>query len=236
MPPLLDLGLIPFDRYLVVARTLAAARAAGEIPDFLLMAVHPPVITLGTQAKPTEFRWDEAALDAAGLQRVRIERGGATTYHGPDQQMLYPVRRLEMGEVHAFVRQLQEVVVLAAAAMGVAAFRREGYPGVWTEKGKLASLGIAVKRQVTLHGIALNCEQATSGGFEAIIPCGLTDVVMTDLASETGMTLSRFAVRGALATGWETVFGERVEMGSPDLFPAAIRDLLVPVPTGNWHG
>ncbi|HYE79293.1 MAG TPA: lipoyl(octanoyl) transferase LipB, partial [bacterium] len=168
----------------------------------------------------------EAERDAAGLPVVRIERGGATTYHGPDQQMLYPVLQVELGQLHGFVGGLQEAVVQGCAALGVAAFKREEFPGVWTGKGKIASLGLAVKRKVTLHGMALNCDPCASGGFDAIVPCGLEGVTMTHLAAETGFPYPRVAVRAALAAGWEMAFRTRVISGELDLIPP---DLL-PIP------
>lgn len=216
----IDLGELPYPDYLSLGRALCVARADGRIPDLLLFATHPPVITLGLQSQPDELLWDESQRDVAGLPVIPIERGGATTYHGPDQEMLYPVLGLELGALHQFVANLQGAVVAGCAALGVTAFKREGYPGVWTDKGKLASLGLAIKRKVTLHGIALNCVPCASGGFEAIIPCGLQDITMTSLAQETGFPYPRVAIRAALASGWEMAFGTRVESGSRDLIPA----------------
>ena len=216
----LNLGALPYPDYLALARALVDARATGEIPDLLCFATHPPVITLGLASQPDEI------LQAGQIEIVQIERGGHTTYHGPDQQMLYPVVQLELGDLHGFVRRLQEVVALGCAALGATAFRRDGYPGVWTDKGKLASIGLALKKRVTLHGMALNCDQPASGGFDAIIPCGLSEITMTSLADETGYLCSRFAVRSALCAAWEAVYGERVVMADAELFPPALRPLL----------
>lgn len=233
MPVALDLGLLPYSRYQQLLPLLTEARRQNLLPDLLLFAVHPPVITLGRQSQPDEIRWNAEQLEAAELPLVEVGRGGHTTYHGPDQQMLYPVVRLELGRLHPFLAAIHEALALTASALGVTAWRRDGFPGLWTARGKLASIGLAVQGGVTTHGIALNCEPATSGGFEAIVPCGIPEIVMTDLQTETGQTLSRFAVRSALATTWELAHGTRVEAGSFDLLPPAAQAMLAQEAVGR---
>jgi len=222
----IDLGMVSYRNYLAFGRALCNARAQGQIPDLLLFATHPPVITTAHHSEAKEIRWSEERLANADFTVVPVERGGHTTYHGPDQQMCYPVVHLELKELHSFVSDIHEALSMTAAMMGIDAHKREGFPGIWTERGKLASIGLAMKRQVTLHGIALNCTPATSGGFEAIIPCGLPGVVMTDLQTETGQTIGRFGVRSALATAWETAHVRRLDSASKHDLPEHLTDLL----------
>jgi lipoate-protein ligase B len=228
MTPMLaiDLGLVPYRNYLDFGRALCHARAQGQIPDLLMFATHPPVITTAHHSEPREIRWTQEQIANADFTVEAVERGGHTTYHGPDQQMCYPVVRLELRELHSFVSDIHEALSMTAAMMGIDAHKREGFPGIWTNRGKLASIGLAMKRQVTLHGIALNCEPAASGGFEAIIPCGLPGVVMTDLQTETGQTIGRFGVRSALATAWEIAHVRRLDSASRFDLPDHLTELL----------
>lgn len=231
----IDLGLVPYRNYLAFGRALCNARAQGQIPDLLMFATHPPVITTAHHSEPLEIRWSEEQLAQAEFTIERVERGGHTTYHGPDQQMCYPVVQLELRELHRFVSDIHETLSMTAAMMGVNAHKREGFPGIWTERGKLASVGLAMKRQVTLHGIALNCEPATSGGFDAIVPCGLPGVTMTDLQTETGQTIGRFGIRSALATAWELAHIRRLDSASRFELPAHLTELLTPEPSEAIH-
>lgn len=184
-------------------KKLVARRQAGEIPDVLLLLEHPAVITLGRNARRENLLWDEAALRQGGIEVAECDRGGDVTFHGPGQLVGYPIfdlracarpaflpprsGRLELGPVD-FVRSLEEVLIRAAAAAGVACQRLPGLTGVWTQaqpERKLAAMGIHVARGVTSHGFALNVNNDLTG-FDCIIPCGIRDRGVTSLARESG--------------------------------------------------
>lgn len=175
---------------------LVAARAAGEVPDTLLLLEHDAVLTLGRQADPANVLATDAELAARGIETIRVERGGEVTYHGPGQLVGYPIVRLADAGLllRPFVRALELAMVDTAGRYGVLAARREGYPGCWVDpegtRGlprKLGALGLRVERGVTYHGIALNVTTRLAD-FELIDPCGLTGIEVTSIGRELGWT------------------------------------------------
>ena len=174
-------------------RELHLARVEDEIPDTALLLEHDPVYTAG---KRTEA-W-ERPLPGAGVPEVLdVDRGGRITWHGPGQLTGYPIVKLaDPVDVVAYVRRLEDALIGACAAFGVAGTRVEGRSGVWIaadEKTgrptrKVAAIGIRVARAVTMHGFALNCD-CDLVSFAAIVPCGITDAGVTSLSTETGHTI-----------------------------------------------
>lgn len=156
-----------------------AARAVeGGAPDELLYIEHPPTITLGRGSSPQQMLASAAELADAGIAVVRTDRGGGATYHGPGQIVGYPIvdlRRRDLG-VRAYLRALEAALVTALRDAGVDAYPRPGLTGVWTASGKVAAIGVAVRRGVTRHGFALNVAPDL-GAFERIVPCGLPEPV-----------------------------------------------------------
>jgi lipoate-protein ligase B len=181
------------------ARQLAQVevRKTGDGEDTVFFVEHPHVITLGRSRQAL------ANVVAPGdVEVVEIERGGDVTYHGPGQLVAYPIVRLEEGErdLHRFLRNLEQAMIETLAAFEVAAGRVEGKTGVWTADAarKLASIGIACRRWVTFHGLALNVNTDLSY-FHRINPCGFEAGVMTTMAAELGRPVDLAAVRGVLA-------------------------------------
>ena len=118
-----------------------------------------------------------------------VERGGDVTWHGPGQLVGYPIvdlRRMRE-DLHWYLRSLEDALIDALESLGIPADRNPGYTGVWTAGRKIASMGVHVKRWVTLHGFALNVVNDLSG-FDLIVPCGIQQVVMTSVAEELGST------------------------------------------------
>jgi lipoyl(octanoyl) transferase len=186
------LGRITYPAAWARQHELVAARAAGEAPDTLLLLEHDPVLTLGRHADPSNVLAGEDALAERGIETIRVERGGEVTYHGPGQLVAYPIVRLADAGLllRPFVRALELAMADAAAAYGVPAARRDGYPGCWVDPDglegpprKLGALGLRVERGVTYHGIALNVTTRLAD-FELIEPCGLTGIEVTSIARE----------------------------------------------------
>jgi len=174
------------------ARQLALvdARQKGEAPDTLLVVEHDHVFTLGRRREA-----ESNVLEAGDVEVIGIERGGDVTYHGPGQIVAYPIVLLEDGErdLHGYLRNLEEAVIATCARFGLAADREPGKTGVWTTlpsgaRKKLCSMGIACRKWVTFHGLALNVTTDLSY-FARINPCGFEANVMTSLAqlAETDM-------------------------------------------------
>jgi lipoyl(octanoyl) transferase len=173
-------------------KSLVADRAAGRVPDQLLLLEHPAVLTLGRNADPDHVRADPATLAARGIAVERVERGGEVTYHGPGQLVAYPIVRLaDRGLlIRPFVRALEAALVATCAAHGVTAARRDGHPGCWCDPDgpqprKIGALGLRIERGVSYHGIALNVT-VDLRDFELIDPCGMPGVVSTSIARELG--------------------------------------------------
>lgn len=176
---LLRPGLVEYDEAWARQRELAAAVRADPSRAFLVLLRHPPVVTLGRNADASNV------IDGAGIPVRRVDRGGDVTYHGPGQIVGYPIlslRAVRLG-VRAYVERLEDALI--DALEGVKAFRRAGQVGVWTERGKIASIGVRVERGVTMHGFALNVSDDPAG-FARIHPCGMPGCAMTSVEREIG--------------------------------------------------
>jgi len=178
----LPLGRVEYGEALALQRSLHEARVRGEIPDTVLTVEHDPVVTIGRSGSEEELLVSEEALRGEGISFYRVERGGRITYHGPGQLVSYPIvdLRAQGGDVKSYVRTLEQAVIDLLGECGVEAARREGFPGVWVGTRKIASVGVAVKKWVTFHGLALNV-RVNPRHFEMIRPCGLSiEVVSLD--------------------------------------------------------
>jgi len=187
------LGRIGYGEALALQEKIAAQKAESlDAPDELLLLEHDSVFTIGRTNDQSSLR-DSAALPAP---LMAINRGGKATWHGPGQLVGYPLLDLRKrgADLHRYLRDLEEFLISLCSEFGVAASRREGFTGVWVGYKKIASLGVGVKRWISMHGFALNvC--GPLDGFEHIIPCGIKDVTMTSLEREgaVGATVNRVA-------------------------------------------
>jgi lipoyl(octanoyl) transferase len=211
------LGRVPYRRAWQLQHELVDARAAGEIPDQLLLVEHEPVLTLGRQSDPSFIRASATELRARGIDVVTVERGGEVTYHGPGQLVGYPIVKLaERGVLlRPFVRALEAAMISTADRYGVAAGRRDGYPGCWCEPHgahprKLGALGLRVERGVTYHGIALNVTTRLAD-FDLIDPCGLPDATVTSIAREAGWRAGKSEPSTASVEEAGGIFAERLD-------------------------
>ena len=181
------LGRISYSDALHLQETLVAERGtpAGESgkPDVLLLLEHEPVYTIGRTKDQSSLR-DVSALPHPVVQ---INRGGQATYHGPGQLVGYPILDLRKRgqDLHRYLRELEEGLIEGLAHFGIQGIRREGLTGVWVENRKIASIGVGVRRWISMHGFALNvCGDLTP--FTAITPCGIAGVEMTSIEREAG--------------------------------------------------
>lgn len=184
------LGFAPqFVDYLsawALQRETHARVVAGQSPATTLLLEHAAVYTAGKHTIATELPTD-------GTPVIETDRGGKITWHGPGQLVAYPIMRLPAPplDVVAHVRRLETALIATAAAFGVPAVRIDGRSGAWVaadERGpdrKLAAIGVRVAQQVTMHGLALNCDCELSWA-DPIIPCGITDAGVTSLSVELG--------------------------------------------------
>lgn len=177
------LGLITYERGLELQEQLVDGLAAAESGEHLLLLEHEPVYTMGRSRDDSSLRNEQQLPHPI----YRTNRGGQATYHGPGQLVGYPLLNLaERGkDLHRYLRFLEETLILVLAAYEVQGCRREGLTGVWVEDRKIASIGIGVRRWISMHGFALNVGEDLPG-FASITPCGISGVTMTSLSREAG--------------------------------------------------
>ncbi len=198
----LDLGRREYGEVWKLQQELVAARQADAIADTLVLVEHPDVITLGRRPS------SQANVVAPGdIPVFEIERGGDVTYHGPGQLVGYPILKLDDAErdLHAYLRNLEEALIGVCADLGLAGRRNPGWTGVWIGERKVASLGIAVRRWVTMHGFALNVATELAR-FASINPCGLDAAVMTSLGRELGRDVTLAEVKPLAIARLSSVF------------------------------
>lgn len=166
-------------------RELVAARSDGRAADTVLLLEHPAVYTAGKRTQPEDRPTD-------GTPVVEVDRGGRITWHGPGQLVGYPIIKLRPPmDVVGYVRVLEEALIAACADLGLATGRIAGRSGVWLPadefrpERKIAAIGVRITRGITMHGFALNCDPDL-GGFDRIVPCGLSDAGVTSLTAELG--------------------------------------------------
>jgi len=203
---LIDLGTCAYGDVWTTQLDMVAARQRGDIPDTLLFVEHPHVITAGRSTKKDNL------VDLGDTPLFEIERGGDATYHGPGQLVGYPILLLRDDErdLHVYLRNLEELLIRALARFDIVGTRKAGWTGVWNAAAerKLASIGIAVKRWVTMHGFALNVATDLRR-FAAINPCGLDAAVMGSMSGELGRTVDMPAVKDAVRDTFADVFDRR---------------------------
>lgn len=210
-------GIVPYDAANVAMHELAERRLAGDIPDSLILLEHPPVYTAGRRWRPEHIVWTEDAIRRAGAELRFIDRGGSLTFHGPGQLVGYPV--LDLGgkpDAMNYVRRLEEVVIRAAADMGVALHRSDVQTGVWSGERKVCAIGVRLMRaRVTLHGFALNCTTDLSW-YDAIVPCGLADEGVTSLSQLAGREVAVAEMALPILRHFERVFEVRLASNAPE--------------------
>ena len=208
------LGRVEYGDGLALQARLVEERRRGDIGDTILFLEHPPVITLGvkTRGRPTNIVASPEALAAEGVAVFETGRGGDITYHGPGQLVGYPILDLrpDRCDVHRYVRDLEEVVMLALREFGIEAGRVSGRTGVWVGppgcEEKIAAIGVRISRWITSHGFALNVATNLKH-FRLIVPCGIADRGVTSIERVLGRSVPMSDVEDAVARGFTNVFG-----------------------------
>ena len=203
------LGRIPYSDGLRLQESLVAATITGDAQNHLLLLEHEPVYTMGRNPDASSLR--EEPLLPHPVHRTN--RGGQATYHGPGQLVGYPVLDLALfgRDLHAYLRFLEEVLITLLSSHGVSSGRVEGKTGVWVGGRKIASLGVGVRKWISMHGFAINiCGDLSP--FRHITPCGLPGVEMTSLEAEgaTGVTVESCAHEVG------EIFNKLLENNSPE--------------------
>jgi len=202
-----DLGQRDYLEAWPLQRRLVEMRQREEIPDVLLFVEHPPTYTLGRSGKRDHLLIGDQALAALDASFIETDRGGDITFHGPGQVVGYPILDLRqwVADVHAYLRALEEVLILALDRFGIEASREAGYTGVWHPGGKIAAIGVRVSRWVTSHGFALNVTTDLDY-FRRIVPCGIVGRGVSSMASVLEVPISPDGVREEVSTSFGSVF------------------------------
>jgi len=203
------LGRIRYEDALALQEEIVARKAGdADAADELLLLEHDSVFTIGRAADQSSLR------DVSPV--VVIGRGGQGTWHGPGQLVGYPLLDLRRrgSDLHRYLRELEDFLIAVCAELGVAAQRREGLTGVWVGERKLASIGVGVRRWISMHGFALNVCGAMEG-FARITPCGLDGVEMTSLEREGAGAVSVESVAHLAGVRFSEVIAFDEEMEKP---------------------
>jgi lipoyl(octanoyl) transferase len=195
---LLCLGLRPYREVLTLQRELHARVAAGEESATWLMVEHPPVVTLGRNAKPEHLLLSLEALAARGVDCVTVERGGDVTYHGPGQLIVYPIVKLpRFREIVPLVGALEDAIVATLRSFQVTARGRGEHRGVYVGDNAICAIGLSVRKMTSMHGIALNV--CTRLDYDNLItPCGTPQFGITSVSRETGRHIPIDEAKGPL--------------------------------------
>jgi lipoate-protein ligase B len=205
---LLEPGRLPYLEAWELQRDLVVRRRTGAIPDALILLEHPPTYTIGRSGTVASVLLDRAAREAAGIDLIESDRGGDATYHGPGQVVGYPIvdLRARGGDVHRYLREVEEILLRTLADFGLHGQRDGRYTGVWVGDAKVAAIGVKVSGGVTSHGFALNVDPDLEH-WAGIVPCGIRDRGVTSLAGLLGRPPSPARVRASIARHAGEVFG-----------------------------
>ncbi|MBF6569655.1 MAG: lipoyl(octanoyl) transferase LipB [Candidatus Binataceae bacterium] len=224
------LGIVDYAEALALQQAMVAARLAGAIGDTIMLLEHPHVFTLGRGADANFI-----TRHVPGVAVHRVSRGGQVTYHGPGQIVGYPIIKLEGAErdVLRYLRKIEQAIIDALARFDIAAGRRDRMTGVWASgvvmnPRKLASIGVGIRRWVTLHGFALNVATDLAW-FDAIVPCGIDGCQMTSVAALGRPEITLDAIGGAIAQRFAALFGHTILV---EVSAAQLWSLLDPAASG----
>ena len=200
------LGRVAYANGLELQKELESEVIAARERDYLLLLEHPHTFTIGRRSKTDGVLATAEMLRKLGVDVFEINRGGKVTYHGLGQIVGYPVISLspDREDVHKYVRDLEEVLIRTMADFGIDAFRIEGLTGVHTAEGKVAAIGVHIKRWVTTHGFALNVNTDLSY-YNWIIACEGEPV--TSMSRLLGREIGMAEVEDRIVENFEKVFG-----------------------------
>jgi lipoyl(octanoyl) transferase len=192
---------VPYEQAVAVMAARAAAIVPGQASECVWLLEHPSIYTAGTSADPGEL------LAPHRFPVFETGRGGRFTYHGPGQRVAYVMLDLSRRgrDVRALVASLEDWLIATLARLGVAGERRPGQIGIFVGGAKIASIGVRLRRWISMHGVSLNVDPELEH-FSGIVPCGLTDAPVTSLAAlRTAADMDE--VDHALRGSFEEVFG-----------------------------
>jgi len=215
-----NLGMMDYNKAWQFQSELVAAKANSSIDrDIILFLEHPAVFTLGRRGGRDYLLVGDSFLEQSGIPVVQVERGGYITFHGPGQLVVYTLINLENRRlgVTDFVAALEEIMLQSVRAWGLTAQRSTANPGIWMGRRKMGSIGIALRKGISFHGLALNINLDLTP-FSWIQPCGLEGVSMTSVKQELGKEISMRVARHTVKKNFQSVLGlDLNDISYPDL-------------------
>jgi len=202
------LGRLPYDEAMDLQRAFHEGRVQGRtLDDYLLLLEHPPVFTIGRFGDQGNLLISRERLAEAGAELRQVDRGGDITFHGPGQLVGYPIRHLgDRPAVAEYVHTLEEAIIAAVGDLGIEARRDPAMRGVWSDRGKVAAIGVRVSRQVAMHGFAINVSTDLDW-FGHINPCGMTGGAVTSVSEILGRRVSIEEMIDVLLPRFSGAFG-----------------------------
>ena len=173
-------------------------------PNVLILVEHPPVLTLGANFHESNLLLPVEQYSQHGIEVIRTDRGGDVTYHGPGQQVIYPIFNIGR-DVHKWMRDLESTMLEVLASYGLSGRRFPPHTGAWVGDMKVAAIGVKVRRWVSLHGIAINCANDL-GAFGLVVPCGIQGYGVTSLSALLGREVTPEEVKPRIIEAFGTVF------------------------------
>jgi len=216
----LKLGRVGYKDALDIQARLEAEVIAERKADRLVLLEHPHTFTIGRRATNDGVLATAEILRKIGVEVFETNRGGRVTYHGIGQLVGYPIISLspDREDVHKYVRDLEEVLIRTMADYGIEAFRIEGLTGVHTAQGKVAAIGVHIKRWVTTHGFALNVSTDLSY-YNWIIACEGEPVTSMEELLGRDITLAEVE--------------ERIEERFREVFEYTAKETAAALPAGS---
>ncbi len=221
------MGQIEYVKALELQVSLREKRMSGNIPDTLVLLEHPPVITIGRSGNMDNVLVSAEVLERQGIRLISSNRGGDVTYHGPGQLVGYTILDLSSygTDLRVHLDRLEEVIIKTLERFSIRAGRQKACTGVWVGDEKIASIGLHIKRWVTMHGFALNVNPHLEH-FSLIYPCGIRDKSTTSMERVLGSPLDMSIVRAHVTEAFGKVF--RLTMEETDTPISAHRVASVP--------
>ena len=185
-----NLGVVDFKKALQFQKEIFQEIKNNYFNSALVLCQHYPVITMGRQGSAENIKVSSFELRNRGIHMYEIERGGDVTYHGPGQLTVYPIFNLNYlkKDIRLFLRQLEGLIIDLLSDFGIKGLRHKGLTGVWIDKKKVASIGIAIRNWITFHGLSINIKKDDLDNFSLIKPCGM-DIEMTSLETILGRNI-----------------------------------------------
>lgn len=208
---ILDLGLVNYNFAGIIQSRILGEVKSGLKEGVLILCEFLPVYTTGRSAKGANLLVSLDFLKKSGISYCRAERGGDITFHSQGQLVVYPLFNLSLlkKDINWYLRSLEDVIVKTLLKYGICAGRKEGFTGVWVDAKKIASIGIAVSRWVTYHGLSLNANNDLSY-FDFINPCGIKDCRMTSISKLKGSPVDMGKLKAGVIEQFKARFGLEV--------------------------